>query len=69
MQTLALGALRLYQMAISPYLRGTCRHTPSCSGYAYEAISRYGVVKGVRLAAARLARCRPMGSAGYDPVP
>ena len=69
MQRLALGAVRLYQMAVSPYVRGSCRHTPSCSQYAYEAISKFGVFKGVRLAAARLSRCRPLGTGGYDPVP
>ena len=69
MRKLALASIGLYRMAISPYVRGYCRHTPSCSLYAHEAISRYGAIKGVGLAAKRLARCRPLGTRGYDPVP
>ncbi|MCI0438206.1 MAG: membrane protein insertion efficiency factor YidD [Chloroflexi bacterium] len=66
---LALGAIRFYQGALSPYWPGGCRHEPSCSRYTYEAISKYGVTKGVWLGAKRLARCRPFGTRGYDPVP
>ena len=66
---LALAGIRLYQMAVSPYFSGNCRHTPSCSYYAIEAIDKFGTFKGVRLAARRLVRCRPLGTSGYDPVP
>ena len=69
MRRLALAAIRLYQMAISPYWGGYCRHTPSCSRYAHGAISKYGVIRGVWLAAKRLGRCRPLGTGGYDQVP
>ena len=68
MRRLVLSAIRLYQVAVSPYLPGACRHIPTCSEYAYEAISRYGV-KGIWLGIHRLLRCRPMGTRGYDPVP
>lgn len=69
-QTLALGAIRLYQQALSPYMSvGLCRHEPTCSRYTYEAIDRYGVVKGIWFGIKRLTRCRPGGSSGYDPVP
>lgn len=68
-KTAALAAIRLYQTAISPYLPGLCRYSPSCSSYAYEAIAKRGVAKGAALAAKRLARCRPFGGRGYDPVP
>jgi len=69
MRSVALAAIRLYQVALSPYLPGVCRHTPTCSNYAYEAICRYGVIKGIWLGARRLGRCRPLGTRGYDPVP
>jgi hypothetical protein len=69
MQRLALGAIQLYQIAASPYLRGVCRHTPTCSHYASEAIQEYGVAKGILLGVRRLSRCRPLGTSGYDPVP
>lgn len=67
---LALGAIRLYQAAISPYIAaGTCRHEPTCSRYTQEAITKHGVGKGTWIGIKRLARCRPGGSSGYDPVP
>ena len=69
MRSLALRAIRLYQWSMSPYLRGYCRHTPTCSNYTYQAISKYGAVKGIWLGVRRLSRCRPLGTSGYDPVP
>ncbi len=69
MRTLVLGLIRLYQIALSPLLGGACRHHPSCSAYAREAVERHGVRRGVPLALRRLARCHPLGSSGYDPVP
>jgi putative membrane protein insertion efficiency factor len=64
-----MALIRLYQRAVSPSLGTLCRFEPSCSRYAYSAIERHGAVKGGRLALARLVRCRPFGSTGYDPVP
>lgn len=70
MRRLAVLAIRFYQAAISPYLaRGTCRHYPSCSEYTSEAITNHGVSKGIWLGTKRLARCRPGGTSGFDPVP
>ena len=69
MRTLALGAIRAYQLAVSPYWPGRCRHQPTCSAYAQEAITKHGVGKGIRLALGRLGRCHPFGTSGYDPVP
>ncbi|MDO8749857.1 MAG: membrane protein insertion efficiency factor YidD [Dehalococcoidia bacterium] len=65
----ALALIRLYQRAFSPYWPAACRYSPTCSDYAYEAVLRYGVWKGGWLALRRLARCRPLGGSGYDPVP
>ena len=69
MRSLALLLIRLYQAALSPHFRGACRHVPSCSEYAREAIERHGAARGSLLALKRLARCHPLGSSGYDPVP
>ena len=66
---IALLLIRAYQLALSPWLRGSCRFTPSCSEYASHAIAQYGVARGTTLAIRRLMRCHPLGSHGYDPVP
>jgi putative membrane protein insertion efficiency factor len=64
-----VGAVRAYQLLLSPVLPPSCRHLPTCSDYAAEAIGRHGAVRGLWLALRRLARCHPWGSSGYDPVP
>ena len=69
MRRLLLGLIRLYQVVISPILAPRCRFVPSCSEYAAEAVQRFGAVRGLRLALARILRCRPGGGWGYDPVP
>lgn len=61
--------IRLYQRLLSPLLGGHCRHVPSCSEYAHQAIERHGVVRGTWFAIRRLLRCHPLGTSGYDPVP
>lgn len=65
----ALGAIRLYQLLLSPLIGNQCRFHPSCSNYAMEAIDRHGVLKGTWLAARRLGRCHPFHPGGFDPVP
>lgn len=69
MRALIKGAIRAYQVAISPLLPGTCRFSPTCSQYALEAVSVHGAARGSWLAVRRLLRCHPFGSFGYDPVP
>ncbi|MGI5874322.1 MAG: membrane protein insertion efficiency factor YidD [Bacillota bacterium] len=63
-----LGLIRFYQLAISPLFPPSCRFTPTCSQYAIEAISKYGVLKGGRKAIWRVLRCNPWCKGGYDPV-
>ncbi len=46
-----------------------CRFYPSCSSYAIEALEVHGARRGLWLTARRLARCRPLGPSGFDPVP
>ena len=69
MKPLVLALIRLYQNTISKVLPPSCRFYPSCSQYGYEAVSKYGVLRGGWLAVRRLARCHPLNPGGYDPVP
>ena len=66
--TVLLAPIRLYQRLISPALPRRCKYEPTCSAYAVEAIRRFGVARGLVLAAWRLARCNPFTHGGYDPV-
>ncbi|HEX6224003.1 MAG TPA: membrane protein insertion efficiency factor YidD [Chryseolinea sp.] len=61
--------IRLYQLTLSPLIGANCRHTPTCSQYAIEAIMEWGVIKGIWLGTKRILRCHPWGTFGYDPVP
>jgi putative membrane protein insertion efficiency factor len=65
----ATEVLDFYKRAISPWLPPACRFEPTCSIYAREAIERYGLARGLALAARRLLRCHPFRSGGFDPVP
>ena len=68
MRRAALLAIALYQRWIRPILPPACRYLPSCSDYGAEAIARYGLVRGVVRAGARLLRCHPLARGGFDPV-
>lgn len=66
----ALLALRFYKAYLSILVGGSCRFEPTCSRYAYEAIERFGVLRGVWLGLKRLLRCHPFSRRfGFDPVP
>ena len=69
MRRLTLILIRFYQLSISAYLAPSCRFVPSCSQYGYQAIERYGVLKGGWLTAKRLSRCHPFNRGGVDLVP
>lgn len=66
-------AFRLYKSLVSPILHAIapsrCLYLPTCSEYAFTALSRFGIVRGSWLALRRFARCHPWGSGGLDPVP
>lgn len=66
---LMIVLIRFYQSAISPYLRPSCRYTPSCSQYYIEAVMKYGPFRGSYMGIRRILRCHPWGGHGYDPVP
>lgn len=69
MKKVALFLIRVYQNTFSVIFPPSCRFTPSCSHYGYEAIEKYGVLKGSWMAIKRIARCHPFSAGGYDPVP
>ena len=62
-------AVRLYQLLLSPIMPPRCRHLPTCSDYAIEALREHGVLRGGWLAVRRIARCHPFGTSGFDPIP
>ena len=70
MKKLLLSLIRFYQKHISPAFPARCRYNPTCSRYAYEAITKYGALKGGFLALKRFLRCHPFSKGDYfDPVP
>jgi putative membrane protein insertion efficiency factor len=66
---LSLLMIRGYQVTLSPMLPSACRYTPSCSRYTYEAVERYGALRGSWMGAKRILRCHPFHRGGFDPVP
>jgi putative membrane protein insertion efficiency factor len=69
MRLLLVGAIRLYQLVISPLLPASCRFYPTCSQYALVAVKDHGALRGTGLVIARLARCHPWNPGGVDFVP
>jgi len=67
-RTIAVAPIRLYQLLLSPVLGDRCRYYPSCSDYAAQAITRFGILRGLVLAGWRLLRCNPWSPGGFDPV-
>lgn len=61
--------IHIYRSTLAMVLGGRCRHMPSCSEYALDAIDRNGVWRGFWLALSRILRCRPGGTSGFDPAP
>ena len=70
MKKIFLILIRFYQSAVSPYFPARCRFRPTCSAYAYEAVNKYGALKGGWLALRRILRCHPFYKGNFfDPVP
>jgi len=65
----ATGLITGYRRFISPFLGPRCRFYPTCSAYAGEAVTRFGIVRGGWLALRRIVRCQPLCEGGIDPVP
>lgn len=70
MKYVGMGLIRLYQNSLSLLLPSSCRFTPSCSQYGYEAINKYGLFRGGWMTIKRIGRCQPFYHGNlYDPVP
>lgn len=69
MKFILIILIKLYKWFISPLFPPSCRFTPSCSSYAIEAISKFGIFKGGYMSIKRVVKCNPWGGCGYDPVP
>jgi putative membrane protein insertion efficiency factor len=61
--------IQLYRHTVSPLRLPTCRFTPTCSQYAVDALSEYGLLRGGWLATVRLLKCGPWHRGGWDPIP
>jgi uncharacterized protein len=64
---IVIGAIRMYQLTLSPLLGPACRFEPSCSRYTVEALRKYGFFKGLAKGFYRVSRCHPWSAGGYDP--
>ena len=66
---MAIGVIQGYRQLISPLRPPSCRFVPSCSQYAVDAVSEFGLVRGGWLALVRLVKCGPWHGGGWDPIP
>jgi len=64
-----LVMIYIYKGIISPLTPASCRHLPTCSSYAIEALQKHGLFRGFWLSLKRISKCHPWGTSGYDPVP
>lgn len=73
LRTIARWLIKLpiyfYRYTLKAWFGWPCRHLPTCSEYALEAVDRNGATRGFWLMISRLSRCHPWGTAGFDPVP
>jgi len=69
MKKALLLLIKIYKMTLSPLLGRHCRFLPTCSVYTYEAVERYGPLRGAILGLKRILKCHPFHAGGHDPVP
>ncbi|MDR0556199.1 MAG: membrane protein insertion efficiency factor YidD [Holosporaceae bacterium] len=66
MREAAICLIRVYQKALSSFLRAQCKYYPTCSEYAVLSIRKYGLLRGGLKASIRLIRCNPFSDGGID---
>jgi uncharacterized protein len=67
-RALVVAPIRIYQKVVSPLFGTRCKYYPSCSEYAAQAITKFGILRGLVLAGWRVLRCNPWSHGGVDPV-
>jgi len=68
MKSALIALIKVYKRYLSPMIPDSCRFYPTCSQYAIDAVSKYGILKGSIKAIYRILRCNPFNKGGYDPV-
>lgn len=71
MKKIFLFCIKKYKKYISPIVSHFgihCKYYPTCSEYAKQAITKYGIFKGLFLSIKRFFKCNPFSKGGYDPV-
>lgn len=68
MKKIAQFFIKFYKKVLNPFMRNNCRYFPSCSSYTYQAIEKYGAIRGSSMGFWRIMRCNPISRGGYDPV-
>jgi len=61
-----IAIVKLYRIAISPLLPGSCRFYPTCSNYALEVLAKFGIVRALFLIIKRICKCNPFNKGGID---
>ncbi len=69
MKKIILLLIKFYQKYISIFTKRNCRFYPTCSTYTYQAIEKFGAIKGIYLGIKRILKCHPFNEGGYDPIP
>lgn len=68
MKFLCKKLILFYKKYVSSTIHAACKFTPTCSMYEYDAIEKYGVIRGIIMGTARIIRCNPFSKGGFDPV-
>jgi putative membrane protein insertion efficiency factor len=69
MKRIVLFLIKAYKMLMSPIVGRHCRFVPTCSDYTYQAIEKFGILRGVYMGMRRILKCHPFHEGGFDPVP